>query len=215
MCYSKDLSLLSFIFGITSGILLIKFGNIENYNTNKAIASFFIFVSLMQFIEYLMWSDLKCDNGLNKISSYFGPILNHLQPIMLLVVCFTYLRSNHIISDKLLIFTNLTFFIYTAYKYINYIKAPENLCTKTNEEGHLSWNWINDFNYNFYHILVFINLINYSSNKNLVTSMVISYIMFIISYYKFNKNIGEFWCLMVTGVPLVNLGMQKIFHINN
>ena len=62
---------------------------------------------------------------------------------------------------------------------------------------------------------MFINVINYSSNKNLVTSIIISYIMFIISYYKFNKNIGEFWCLMVTGVPLVNLGMQKIFHINN
>ena len=215
MCYSKNLSALSFIFGITSGILLIKFGNIENYSTNKAIAIFFIFVSLMQFIEYLMWSDLKCDNGSNKIASQFGPILNHLQPIMLLIVCFIYLKSNKLISNNLLLFTNLIYFVYMIHKYINFVNIPENLCTKTNEDGHLSWNWISDFNYNFYHALMFINIINYSSNKNLITSMIVSYIMFIISYYKFNKNIGEFWCLMVTGIPLVNLGMQKIFHINN
>jgi len=215
MCYSKDLSLLSFIFGITSGILLIKLGNIESKNTNIAIASFFIFVSLMQLIEYLMWSDLKCDNGSNKIASQFGPILNHLQPIMLLIICFIYLKSNNLISNNLLLFTNLTYFIYMGYKYFNFVKNPENLCTGVNQEGHLSWNWIKDFNYNFYHILVFINLINYSSNKNLITSMVVSYIMFFISYYKFNKNIGEFWCLMVTGIPLVNLSMQKILNINN
>lgn len=215
MCYSKNLSLLSFIFGIISGIVLIKYGNIESKTTNMTIASFFIFVSLMQLIEYLMWSDLKCESGLNKTASIFGPILNHLQPVMFLIICFIYLKSNNLISENLLMFANLTYLIYMGYKYLNFIKTPENLCTKTNQEGHLSWKWINDFNYNFYHLLVFINLINYSSNKNVLTSMIVSYIMFFISYYKFNKNIGEFWCLMVTGIPLVNLFMQKVFDINN
>ncbi len=45
MCYSKNLSLTSFLFGIISSILLIKYGNIESKNTNLAIGSFFIFVS--------------------------------------------------------------------------------------------------------------------------------------------------------------------------
>jgi hypothetical protein len=215
MCYSKDLSLASFIFGITSGILLIKFGSIESKKTNITIASFFIFVSLMQLIEYLMWSDLKCESGLNKTASIFGPLLNHLQPLMLLIFCFIYLRSNNLISENLLMFTNLTYLIYMGCAYLNFIQTPNNLCTQTNQEGHLSWKWNNNFNYIFYHLLVLINIINYSSNKNLVISLVVSYIMFIISYLKFNNNIGEFWCLMVTGIPLVNLGIQKILNINN
>jgi hypothetical protein len=215
MCYSKNLSLISFIFGIISSILLIKYGNLESKNTNLAIASFFIFVSIMQFIEYLMWSDIKCENGLNKFGSLFGPILNHLQPIMLIIISIIYLKSINIISNNLLILSNLTYLIYAIYKYINFVNEPNNLCTEINSEGHLSWKWIKNFNYNYYHLLIFINLINYYNNKNLIGSKIISYIMFLISYYKFNKNIGEFWCLMVTGIPLFNLGLQKILNINN
>jgi hypothetical protein len=215
MCYSKNLSLMSFLFGIITSILLVKYGNLESKNTNLAISSFFIFVSLMQFIEYLLWSDIKCENGLNKFGSIIGPILNQLQPVMIIVFSLFYLKSTNIIPNNFLIFTNLTYLIYVIYKYINFINNSNNLCTQVNSEGHLSWKWISSFNYNYYHLLVFINLINYYNNKNLIGSKIISYIMFLISYYKFNKNIGEFWCLMVTGIPLFNLGLQKILNINN
>jgi hypothetical protein len=215
MCYSKNLSLTSFLFGIISSILLIKYGNIESKNTNLAIASFFIFVSLMQFIEYLMWSDIKCENGLNKMASVFGPLLNQLQPIMIVIVSLVFLKSTNVISNNFLIFSNLTYLIYVIYKYLNFIENPNNLCTQTNLDGHLSWKWISNFNYNYYHLIVFINLINYYNNKNFIGAKIITYIMFLISYYKFNNNIGEFWCLMVTGIPLFNLGFQKILNLNN
>lgn len=215
MCYSRNLSLTSFIFGIMSSVLLLKYGNEESKNTNLAIASFFIFVSIMQFIEYLLWSDINCVNGLNKFGSIIGPLFNQLQPVMLLIFASMYVKSLNLIPNNLLITVNLTYLIYMAYKYINFIDDSNNLCTGINSEGHLSWKWMNDFNYKYYHLLLLINLINYYNNINFIGSNIITYILFIISYYKFNKNVGEIWCLMVTGAPLFNLFLQKILNINN
>ena len=42
-----------------------------------------------------------------------------------------------------------------------------------------------------------------------------SYLLLFISILEFKQNIGELWCLMVTGVPFVNLFIQKVFNINN
>ena len=43
----------------------------------------------------------------------------------------------------------------------------------------------------------------------------ISYLLLIVSIFNFNQNVGEFWCLMVTGVPLINLFMENVLNINN
>ena len=56
---------------------------------------------------------------------------------------------------------------------------------------------------------------NFYTNTNLIVSFGISYLLLLVSIFKFNKNIGEFWCLMVTGVPLINLFLQNILKINN
>lgn len=215
MCYSKSLSLLSFLFGTFSSLLLIKFGNDESSSTNKVLGLFYIFVSFMQFIEYLLWSDLKCNNGKNKLASLLGPLFNHFQPVVLLVLCSYYLDSQNIIPKNILITVNLLYIIYTIYKYIKYIKNKNNLCTQLNDVKHLDWKWKYDFNYKIYIFLNFFNLVNFYTNKNLSSSVIVSYLLLFISYFKFNKNIGEFWCLMVTGVPLFNLLIQKFMNINN
>ena len=59
-----------------------------------------MFVSLMQFIEYMMWSDIKCKNGINKLASLIGPIFNQTQPILILLISMIFLISNNKISNK-------------------------------------------------------------------------------------------------------------------
>ena len=61
----------------------------------------------------------------------------------------------------------------------------------------------------------FLNLVNFYTNTNIIVSFVIGYVLLIVSIFNFNKNIGELWCLMVTGIPLVNLFMENILNINN
>jgi hypothetical protein len=98
------------------------------------------------------------------------------------------------------------------YKYIN---NKNNSCIRKNEFNHLEWTWIKDYDYTFYHILMIINIINYYTSINLVTSILLSYIFLGITILNLKKSIGEIWCLMVTGVPLFNLLLQKGFGINS
>ena len=215
MCYSKDLSLLSLTFGITSSLTLIFFGNKQSSSTNKAIGYFYLFVSLMQLVEYFIWSDIDCTNGLNKFGSFIGPILNHLQPVILLVLANIFIESSNIMGSDIIIPANILYLLYTIYKYYQYIQDSSNLCVKTNSCGHLNWTWKKDYNYIFYFAISFLNIINFYTNTNLIISFMLSYLLLIISILKFNENIGEFWCLMVTGIPFVNLFMEKILNINN
>ncbi len=215
MCYSKKLSLQSFSLGIISSLLLIHFGNEKSSKTNITIGIFFMFVSIMQLLEYLLWSDIECTNGQNKFASTVGPLFNHFQPIVLLVLSSYYLQSNGIISNDFLILTNVLYSAYVMYEYYYYVSNKKNECVKLNEQKHLDWNWKYDFNYYFYNIVMIINVINFCNNKNFTAFTVASYALLLISINKFNKNIGEFWCLMVTGVPLLNIFMQKVLKIDN
>jgi len=215
MCWSKDLSLASLSFGIFSSLMLINFGNKLSSSTNLAIGYFFLFVTLMQLVEYFLWIDINCVNGFNKMGALLGPILNHLQPIVLLIFATIYLSSSNIISQNIIIPANIIYLFYVIYEYYKYVNNPENLCVRTNKCDHLDWSWKKDFNYIFYFAISFINIANFYTNKNLMVSFGLSYILLIISIFNFNQNIGEFWCLFVTGIPLVNLFMENILNINN
>ena len=215
MCYSKDLSLASLTFGIIASLSLIYFGNKKSLLTNKVIGFFYLFVSLMQLIEYFLWIDIECINGFNKIGALLGPILNHLQPIVILLLATFYLKPVIVIHPNIVIFANILYLFYIGYKYYKYVINPSNFCIKTNSCGHLDWTWKNDFNYNFYFAIMFINIANFYTNINLMVSIGISYLLLIFSIFNFNKNIGEFWCLIVTGVPFINLFMENILNINN
>ena len=215
MCYSADLSLTSLSFGIFASLILINFGSPRSTNTNKAIGYFFLFVTLMQLVEYFLWIDIDCVNGFNKTGALLGPILNHLQPVVLLVIATTFLEPSNLISPSVVIPANILYMIYSGYQYVLYVSNESNLCVRTNDCEHLDWTWKKDFNYLFYFAISFINIANFYTNTNLMVSFGVSYLLLIVSIFGFNKNIGEFWCLMVTGVPLINLFMENVLNINN
>ncbi|ARF09514.1 hypothetical protein Indivirus_1_137 [Indivirus ILV1] len=215
MCYSKNLSLASLSFGIFNSIILMYFGNKQSAETNRVIGYLFIFVALMQLVEYFLWIDINCDKGYNKIGSLVGPILNHLQPVIMLALATLFLKSADIIPMNVIIIVNTLYLFYVFQQYYIYVNNPSNLCVKTNDCNHLDWTWKKDFNYSLYFMITLINIANFYTNTNLMVSMGLSYLLLIISILNFNKNIGEFWCLMVTGIPLVNLLMQNVLNINN
>jgi hypothetical protein len=215
MCYSEELSLTSLSFGIFASLMLINFGNSKSENTNKAIGYFFLFVTLMQLVEYFLWIDIDCVNGFNKLGSLIGPIFNHLQPLVLLLLATYFLNPSNLISPSIIIPANIIYLIYSGYQYVKYVSNSSNLCVKTNECDHLDWTWKRDFNYLFYFAISFLNIANFYTNVNLMVSFGISYLLLIVSIFGFNKNVGEFWCLMVTGVPLINLFMENVLNINN
>jgi hypothetical protein len=215
MCYSKQLSIKSFLFGLFCGLILIIYGNKESSEINKVIGLFFIFSSFIQLIEYFLWKDINCKTGLNKLGFILGPIFNHLQPVILFILCSIFIKSSNIIPIEIVISIIILYIIYFIKKYNDYILDNPIQCVKTNETGHLNWPWKKDFNYVFYLLINLLVFINYYKYKNLTITSIFVHILLVISINKFNKNAGELWCYMSTGTPLLALFLQKILNINN
>ena len=211
MCFSKNLSMMSFLFGIFSSVMLITFGNKQYYNTNLAIGIFYIFVSLMQLIEYCMWCDIKCKSGLNRLASLFGPLLNTFQPVIIVIILYIFIKPSNIIPINIIYILNIIYSMYIFYMYYIYLNKNI-LCTGLNKDNHLDWSWKYAFNYIFYFIILFVNFANFIQNKYILIAFIFTILSFVFFYFKFYKNMGEFWCLFVTGIPLIILAIQKVIN---
>lgn len=200
MCISKNLSLLSFTVSIVSSIALLKFGNAPE---NRVISYYIVFVGLMQLVDYGAWIDIDCTKGTNRLSSTIGPLLNHIQPLLFLALAYYYLNSSSIIKDKLIVALGLIYGGYMIYKYIEYLNIGD-LCIRTDTLNHLVWQWGNNYNYWLYHLLFLLGIINFYKYKGLLIIYVAAYILYSISIK------SEIWCFLVTGLPLLNLILQKM-----
>jgi hypothetical protein len=73
MCFNYKVSLFTFIIGTVFSILLFKYGNKKYKLENKVSGIFLIFISLIQFMDFLFWIDIKNEYGINKITTIIGP----------------------------------------------------------------------------------------------------------------------------------------------
>ena len=174
MCISARASVFSFLTNLFSCGALLKFGRKELYFYNLLFVIVLMFVSLMQLVDLGIWLDLDCKKGTNKIGSFLGPILNHLQPLVLFTA--TYMLLNYTKVGKEFYTNNLKPQEGTTFDHfniaeggINFIKGlnlvylivfvlvlgfyfkkaftthPHLLCTGTcSIEKTLSWNWFNN-----------------------------------------------------------------------
>ena len=159
MCFNYKVSLLTCLFGIIFSILLIKYGNKKYKLENKVTGIFFIFISLIQFMDFLFWIDIKNNFGINKITTIIGPILNVGQPLILYLIKYFYYNPNILILKNynlLVAILNLLYFIYFIKFYITFL-LNSNLITST-KNNHLSWPWISYTNPFFYLVLFAINI---------------------------------------------------------
>ena len=207
MCYTKELSISSFLVGLVCSIFLIKFGNPEYASFNNAIGFFYIFISVIQFLEYCMWADIKCQTGLNKMSSTLMPFMIYSQPIiygLLLNRILPKSDSVNIINNKFLIFFNFLYVLLFAYYY------KYSACTQINDENHLSWqskSFLLNISYN---VLLIINSLNYIHHPLIQINLIWSYGLLLFSSMNTKKNLGELWCFTSTATPLLILLSEKL-----
>lgn len=168
-----------------------------------------MFVTLMQLVEYLIWSDLDCTNGNNKLAGIIGPILNYLQPFVIFIVL-------GIFKYKLVNLANILYLIYFIYYFYIYYKYSSK-CSRKNELGHLSWVWSshNKSNNNYKIILLYfiVTIVNFAlviNNKSYLISFIITAICLFISNIFYSTNIGELWCLFVIIIPIILIILQRL-----
>lgn len=203
MCFSEKASIISFTVGIIGSLLCISLPTI----TDKIIGSFMGFVSLMQLVDFFIWRHQKCDDY-NKILSFIGMALNHLQPIVLGIAI---LYFNNKTTHKKIIFLLLFLYLCIIIPYsLEFIQDKNNHCTLKNRKSkHLLWNWNNQnyasIVYPLFTIIMFLLfLFGFPNYKIGLCIGLISIITHIISAIFYPRNsIGTIWCYFTVFIPII------------
>jgi len=133
MCYSAEVSLFSFAVGISFSTLLF----FRKDPFHRLLGAFLGFVSLMQFVEFLLWIHPVCDT-FNKSISVIGMVLNHSQPLVLaLLTALVYGKS---VGALLAIAAAYTAVIVPySLQFTSDLQCSTRQCGAT--DPHLVWNW--------------------------------------------------------------------------
>ena len=203
MCFSPEVSIGTFVLGFVSSVLVYSLGTIDD----QIIGMYFAFISFIQWIEYLLWNHVKCDNY-NRWVSFVGMLMNHLQPMVLGALVLGYHSK---IAPKNRNFILGLLFIYTV-SIVPYSLQfySTNQCTVKTSDNHLYWTWNNMPMYSWVYSL-FVLCIFSSFRFGLVspvhgqymayTGLVLLGISGVI--YHGTGIIGSMWCFFSAFVPLI------------
>jgi hypothetical protein len=207
MCVSAQVSLFTFSIGVFFSFLLTK-----TSDTFYKLMGFFLgYVSLMQFIEYLLWNHQVCDNY-NKTISLIGMILNHLQPIVLAILTgYFYKQNTNILKIISLIY--LLVIIPYSMQFINNLQCSLSKCTK--DDPHIVWQW-NNMNYNeivyyvFLATFVLVGMFGMPFTNGLLFSSgaVLTYTISLLMYER--KVMGSLWCFYTAFIPFLLFANSKL-----
>ena len=197
MCINSNTSISTFIFSLLSSIVLIFAGNKKYHKENLIAGILFIYVAIMQILEYFMWIDLENKKGYNKIATILGPFFNYTQPSIIFIVKTLVLNKYNIFITLI----NLIYYIYFIFRYSTFLTS-EKMITSIYDK-HLHWGWEKYFNF---YIYIFILILNIFIFINIKYSLLISFFIFTIFTFSniyFKKHIGEFWCFFISYTPIL------------
>lgn len=216
MCYTKNASVGGLITGLASSIALITLGDEKYKSQNLAIGLFFILVSFVQLVDYMIYIDPNCKTGSNQLASYIGPLLTAFQPTILFFLYLLLLNKSKIYNQHTNFFIAINV-LYTLALYVMYSQfvLNEDLCSHM-VKGRPKWAWSKGPFYNFtffaYPLMLIINIIAVWNISNFYVNLaiVIVLILYLMTKINYPFHVPEFWCYFSNSVPLLILVIQKI-----
>jgi hypothetical protein len=151
MCFSERLSIGTLGLGLGFSGLVTQLPKPED----KVIGIFLAFVSLMQGVEALLWRHQHCDSY-NRVLTAAGMWLNHLQPLVLLILCGVYFPSSINMIVPFGVVYTVAMLLYTSQQEESRYDGKctlKDLCTP-----HLRWKWNEMSNYRLFYLLFLIIL---------------------------------------------------------
>lgn len=196
MCFNSTISIVSYIFGLINSMILFRRG----YEIEGA---FYGFIIQMQLIEYLLWSNNKC-NYKNKFITKIGISLNHLQPYVLYLLIVKY-NKDALSSD--INFLMLCFLILNIYYFTINFKLLKSCTVGIENKKELQWKIHFGINASFYILFaIILALLMFKGLKkyNYLNAFLIV-ITFMISYLKYHnkKAVGTIWCIAGAYIPFL------------
>jgi hypothetical protein len=196
MCFSASSSLITFLIGLTGSFILAKYGNKKYKIDNIITRIFFIFISLIQLMDFFFWIDLTNKNGINHIVTLIGPLLNVGQPLILFFIKYIYFKPQ---INTFYAILNIGYFLYLLDMYSNFLQKSKIITGISHK--HLLWPWIKYANPYLYLILLTINIFYLTNWKYNFLIIIILYLCLFLSCYYFEYNPGELWCFFGAFIP--------------
>ena len=206
MCYSAPISLATFSLGFGFSVLLT-----QSADRFQMLMGYFLgFVSLMQFIEYLLWKHPICDDY-NKTVSVIGMFLNHLQPVVLALL------TGAVYGKNLGVLTLLTMsYLVVIIPYSLQFTSDLQCSTKQCEGNpHLVWQW-NTLQYSDAVYAVFlatfagVGLYGMPSGTGALFSTVAVASYMLSGWIYDRKVMGSLWCFWTAFVPAILYGKSRL-----
>ena len=196
MCYSAGASLGSFFISVLGFLFLYN----RNKSSDRVVGMLILGISIMQIGEYLIHTDIKCKNGLNKAGSVVG-LLSHslIQPLFAFLAVMLFSKKK---LDNRVALLWIIFIIVSVVSSIMYWPKEEDLCSYKHEcvddsKGcQLVWPWFTSVNVPLYVTLVFIVPIIFSDLKNklLWSAYIAGGPIFLSVVYP--KTASSIWCFL-------------------
>jgi hypothetical protein len=204
MCFNYKVSLFTFLIGTVFSILLINYGNKKYALENTVGGIFLIFISAIQFMDFLFWIDINNKLGINKVTTILGPILNVCQPTILYLIKYIYYKPDIFTLKNFnlpIAILNLLYFIFFLIMYKNFLTNSKLITQPVN--GHLKWPWIQYSNPFFYLVLLALNIFYLFNYKYALAVFIIIYLFLFISVKYFSYSATEMWCFFGSFTPLI------------
>jgi hypothetical protein len=223
MCYSKEASRNIFVLNMITSYILFKYNVLFKFknsldnsldNTHKILALFFGFVGFMQLFDWILWSNQdfndKTQSHINFTITKIAMIFNHLQPIILMLLIYTYKNEIKELSKYFTIIYAIIITIYTinVFNKIKYTSVGK-------DSRSLDWEWnVQSFaNIVYFVFLLTMSILVYEHlgyPLNIILMFLgIFGLLFSKSYFK-SKTVGRFWCKMTAFIPLIIILLTEV-----
>jgi hypothetical protein len=193
MCWNKDISFNTFLFGILTLFFIYYTNTYSKYKSstfkNPLVYLFLLSVISIQLIESFLWKNLN-NKSKNEFYSKIASVIIIIQMLTLILM----------IPNKDLKYIVLGFFVFFMiihWVYYHFYSVNQlNYKTTIGKNGHLSWEWMN---YKVYeNIWLFIWLLFYIIPAFTIHNFIISFFLMIsligsLIYFK-DKTFGSMWC---------------------
>jgi hypothetical protein len=208
MCFSKEASILSLLAGLCGSVLVYSLGEMFD----KIIALFLGFVSLMQGVEFLLWSHQTCDSY-HKNIAILGSYLNMFQPIALAII--VALINNRIQYSGLLLIVTFAYSLY-VWQYLAKYTSELQCTTPRKDNPHLVWNWLSLESNNTPWWIYVITLVSVALLGMPTITQAISYSVTVIisllitSLVYERQGVGSVWCYFAALTPITYYIYRKM-----
>jgi len=216
MCYNSKVSIITFSIMAISSIFLI----LRNYPNDRWIAIIFIVAGLMQFLEFLMWSN-NCGK-INHYATVFAYILLMLQPVCLLVG--GYFFGNLTFDRKKLLPVIIFYAIFFGIICIaSFIKGTQTRVCSRPDGIHLKWDlekiYPNKVIFYIAYVLYYssIALLLFSRPLSLnifLVALFVGTVLFSVFFVK-SPSWKSFWCWIINFIPVVYIFVSHVYYNNN